>query len=163
MAKRSRGHAAHQAARASSTSRAAAPPAAAPPAPRPIDTAPQSDHPGPAPQPPAARPAVTSHAPFQPPPAPPRPAPKVRIKVEATQVGQYDQIRRRVGDVFVITSEAAFSDKWMRRVDPATPERLTTGQEALRREHDALLSGKRQSGEQTTDDSGLVLGNVLDD
>jgi len=55
------------------------------------------------------------------------------MKVRALQVGFYDNVRRRVGDVFVITSESAFSPRWMVRVPETTPERVTGSQEALNR------------------------------
>lgn len=66
-------------------------------------------------------------------------APVVRIKVRAIQDGYYDHIRRREGDVFVLTSERAFSERWMEHVDASVPERLTTGKEVLRQAHDELL------------------------
>jgi len=64
------------------------------------------------------------------------------FKVRATQLGYYDHIRRREGDVFVVSGERAFSAKWMERVDSRTPDSLTTGSVALRRAHDELVSGK---------------------
>jgi hypothetical protein len=68
------------------------------------------------------------------------------IKVEATQLGYYDDKRRRIGDVFTITSMKEFSDRWMRRVDSSTPERITTGAEELRRHHDEILKAKAAGG-----------------
>jgi hypothetical protein len=53
------------------------------------------------------------------------------MKVRATQTGFYDNLRRRVGDVFTIQSEQEFSSRWMVRVDPSTPEKVTTSQAAL--------------------------------
>lgn len=88
---------------------------------------------------------------------------KARIKVQATQMGYYDHIRRRPGDIFTISGEtleedvkssdgkkvlrkagtvAAFSEKWMRRVAGNTPLRVTTVKEALQRNHDETLSKK---------------------
>lgn len=63
------------------------------------------------------------------------------IKVRATQMGYYDLIRRRVGDVFVV-APAAFSAKWMERVDPNTPEVITTGKEELRRAHNEIVASR---------------------
>jgi hypothetical protein len=85
------------------------------------------------------------------------------IKVRATALGYYDDERKRVGDVFEISSARhparyplkdvdgkkhpkagqenprsgelqEFSDKWMEFVDPETPVRTTTSQAALNRE-----------------------------
>lgn len=64
------------------------------------------------------------------------------IKVRATQKGYYDNKRRRVGDVFLITKESEFSKKWMERVDRNTPERLTTGRQELKQQHDEVVSGR---------------------
>lgn len=55
------------------------------------------------------------------------------IRVQAKAIGYYDDVIRRVGDVFDIADEAAFSDKWMRRVSPRTPERITGSNAALER------------------------------
>lgn len=75
------------------------------------------------------------------PPAPRRAAPRATgIKVRAKVMGYYDDKRRRPGDVFVVGAEE-FGSKgvrwpaWMERVDPDTPERITTGREALREEN----------------------------
>jgi hypothetical protein len=53
------------------------------------------------------------------------------IKVRATAMGYYGNLRRRVGDVFVLNEPELFSAKWMERVDADTPERVTTGPEEL--------------------------------
>lgn len=53
----------------------------------------------------------------------------------------YDHARRREGDVFTIR-ERDFSKRSMRRVDPSTPERITTGAEDLRKKHDEILGGR---------------------
>jgi hypothetical protein len=89
--------------------------------------------------------APSRHA--TPPPALLKPeAPIVRgarpIKVRALQMGYYDHARRRVGDVFFIKDELAFSTKWMERVDVSTPERLTTSKQAIEQQHDEILSGR---------------------
>jgi len=63
-------------------------------------------------------------------------------KVQAIEVGYYDHVRRRVGDVFSIAKPSDFSEKWMTYVDKRTPDRITTGQEDINRQHDELLSSK---------------------
>jgi hypothetical protein len=73
--------------------------------------------------------------------SPPTTAPQ---KVRAIRLGYYDHVRRRVGDVFTIQARA-FSAVWMEHVDPNTPERLTTGAQDLRRQHDEILSGRAPS------------------
>jgi hypothetical protein len=55
------------------------------------------------------------------------------IRVQAKAIGYYDDVIRRVGDVFDIADEKAFSDKWMRRVPTSTPERVTGSNAALER------------------------------
>ncbi len=76
-------------------------------------------------------------------PGPPRApfTPTAGIRVVATRLGYYGDKLQRVGDVFTIQSEKEFSDKWMAYADPATPEKTTSSNAALRREHDAILSG----------------------
>jgi len=83
----------------------------------------------------------------------PRKAEAARIKVEAVQVGYYDHKRLRIGDVFTIDGTRfpeghkqageiqAFSKRWMKLADPSAPESTTTPNQAIRREHDAILSG----------------------
>jgi hypothetical protein len=78
-------------------------------------------------------------------------APATR-RVRATQVGYYDEKRRRVGDVFTLKQDKDFSQTWMEEVDPHTPEKITTGAEVLRQQHDEILAGK------ATGDAN-VLGN----
>lgn len=78
-------------------------------------------------QTPAAKPAVPI-------------APGRALRVRATSLGYYNEIRRRVGDVFTLASSADFSAKWMTIVPPATRERITTGPEELRRLHDEALA-----------------------
>jgi hypothetical protein len=76
------------------------------------------------------------------PPRNPPPVPKPHpIKVRALEMGYYDHARRRVGDVFLIADERAFSAKWMERVDVRTPEKMTTAGQALKQEHDRILGG----------------------
>jgi len=98
----------------------------------------------PTPKPPAAiarsipaRAKAPGVTPRNPPPAP-KPNP---IKVRAIALGYYDHCRRRIGDVFLIANERAFSSRWMERVDPRTPEKITTSKEALKQKHDEILAG----------------------
>jgi hypothetical protein len=60
-------------------------------------------------------------------------------------MGFFEHKRRRPGDVFSTTA-AHFNPHWMERVDPATPDSITTGKQALRDEHDAVLATKLQPG-----------------
>lgn len=55
-------------------------------------------------------------------------------------LGYYRDIRRRVGDVFTIDNEKAFSEKWMEYVDKRTPEKVTSAPAALKAHHDELLA-----------------------
>lgn len=79
-------------------------------------------------------------------PTPPQRSLGTKIRVRATRIGYFDHIRRREGDVFTIRNEPAFSDKWMERVDPRTPEVITTSKEDLRRKHDEILHDKAPGG-----------------
>jgi hypothetical protein len=63
-------------------------------------------------------------------------------KVRATQMGYYNLIRRREGDVFTLETDAHFSAKWMERVDPRTPERITTGKDALAQQHNEIVKSR---------------------
>lgn len=101
-----------------------------------------------------------------------------RIKVRAIQDGYYDDVQRRVGDVFTIdgspvTDEQAevrktkkktpglpadFSEKWMELVDDDTPERTTSHNEVLRQQHDEEIAA-RQAGkpsEPATGDANVI-------
>ena len=97
------------------------------------------------------------------PPAPARTAAPAarssRIRVRATQLGYYDDKRRREGDVFTIQNEQAFSAKWMERVDPRTPERITTGAQALRKFHDETMRGKAPGGMLTDAEEPTATGD----
>jgi len=65
------------------------------------------------------------------------------IKVEATQLGYYDNHRRRPGEVFFIYHESEFSRKWMRRVGgSARISKPSTAQQALNKRHDEILGGR---------------------
>lgn len=83
-------------------------------------------------------------------------------KVRATQLGFYGHIRRRVDDVFTCVRPQDFSEKWMERVSVNTPERVTTGRQALQRQHDEILSGKTPAmGTPLVDDEPLANDNPL--
>jgi hypothetical protein len=69
----------------------------------------------------------------------------VGIRVRATQLGYYDHTRRRIGDVFTVVNEQAFSTRWMERVDPSTPEKITLPNEALKQQHDEILGAKQRA------------------
>lgn len=73
--------------------------------------------------------------------APPALSGRRNLKVRATAVGYYDNERKRVGDVFELESERAFSRNWMEYVEAHTPLKTTTSQQALNREHDQILGG----------------------
>ncbi len=64
------------------------------------------------------------------------------VRVRATQLGYYDNERKRPGDVFSIASPALFSKRWMEHVDPRTPEKTTGPNEALRQQHDEILGAR---------------------
>jgi hypothetical protein len=89
----------------------------------------------------------------------------VGIRVRATQLGYYGHTRQRIDDVFTIAGTVNpavypeghkqagkphrrageftdFSRRWMERVDPSTPEKTTTPNEAIKREHDDILALK---------------------
>lgn len=55
------------------------------------------------------------------------------IRVQATAVGYYDDVLRRVDDVFDIYREQDFSKKWMKRVSGSTPAVVTGSNVALRK------------------------------
>lgn len=81
-----------------------------------------------------AKPGRTATLPPKPPVARAR---ATGIRVRAKTMGYYDDKRRRPGDVFTVGADE-FNGKgvrwplWMERVDPETPEHITTGKEALR-------------------------------
>jgi hypothetical protein len=96
--------------------------------------------------------------------APSRPAAPLRkstrIRVRAIRLGYYDEIRRREGDVFTIANEQAFSETWMQRVDPHTPERVTTGAQALRKFHDEEMRAKAPGGMLTDAEEPTATGDL---
>lgn len=74
------------------------------------------------------------------------------MKVRATQLGYYNHVRRREGDVFTlvemkdadgnqISAEDQFSQRWMEPVDDDTPERVSTSQEQIKRQTAELRGG----------------------
>lgn len=83
-------------------------------------------------------------------------------KVRATSLGFYGHIRRRVGDVFTCERAQDFSSKWMEPVSVNTPERVTTGRQALQQQHDEILAGKTPAmGTPLVDDEPLADFNPL--
>jgi len=85
----------------------------------------------------------------------------VPIKVRATALGYYGEARRRPGDVFTIYDEQDFAESWMERVAPDTPERITSGAEALRQQHEAEIAARRQPGERVGPDTPTGAKDVL--
>lgn len=86
----------------------------------------------------------------------------VPFKVEAIAIGYYDHVRRRPntqpdgsGDVFTIAGKSWFSSRWMRRVDPETPEHVTGAAEALKQRHIELKTGGPGVVRATGDESVL--------
>ena len=78
------------------------------------------------------------------------------LKVRATQTGYYDHKRRRLGDVFTIANEKAFSGKWMELANPAAKEHTTSAPQALRQAHDEILGGKVTKAEDATGDADVM-------
>ena len=64
------------------------------------------------------------------------------LRVRATQMGFFDNERKREGDVFLLQEPRQFVASWMEPVDDSVPERTTTGQQLLRKEHDDILNMK---------------------
>lgn len=69
-----------------------------------------------------------------------------RIKVQALYMGWYELKRRREGDVFLAWS-TDLPAKWLVEVPMSTPERITTGNEELRREHTDLIRARAHTVE----------------
>jgi hypothetical protein len=65
----------------------------------------------------------------------PKPENIAKVKVRATDMGYYRHIRRRVGDVFILTlpvdNGQVTLPSWVEQVDPKEPLRITTGVEAM--------------------------------
>lgn len=69
------------------------------------------------------------------------------FKVKAIELGYYNHLRRREGDVFRLKAAADFSEKWMVKVAETTPEKTSSSQQELDRKHDEILAGRMpQSG-----------------
>lgn len=68
------------------------------------------------------------------------------IKVAALKMGYVGEVRRRAGDIFLCPVEE-FSERWMQPVDEATPLKVTTGKQELKRLHDETLAGKAQAAD----------------
>jgi len=82
-------------------------------------------------------------------PAPARSKPKPKpkpIKVRAIETGYYDYGRRRPGDVFTINGEQDFSARWMEKVDPNTPDKVSGSQDEINRQHDEILAARGGGG-----------------
>jgi len=85
-----------------------------------------------------------------------------RLRVRATDVGYYDHVRRRIGDVFtlqgVILEDGgldSFSPRWMEAVHPETEGQITTGAQDLARKHDEILNATLGRSPQATADNPL--------
>lgn len=87
------------------------------------------------------------------------------MKVMAVQTGYYGEMRRRPGDVFWLTEAKHFSKTWMRRVSDRTPEKVTTGQQQIRKEHDERIVAQRTGNAQAaaTVDQSLQEQPIADD
>ena len=62
----------------------------------------------------------------------------VPVRVKALSMGYYDHKRMREGDVFTVDDKSDLGS-WMEVVDAATPEKVTTGKEELRKQHDEII------------------------
>jgi hypothetical protein len=83
------------------------------------------------------------------------PAKAKRIKVRALMTVFYDNKRFRTGDVFRV-SENDFSGRSMELVDRATPEHVSTGNDQLRAEYDAIRASKVSNGAAGDDDDDVI-------
>lgn len=63
-------------------------------------------------------------------------------KVKALKIGYFDNIRRRAGDVFWIHKADDFSEAWMEYAGSSDPEKITTGNQELRKQHDDVMKAK---------------------
>jgi hypothetical protein len=66
------------------------------------------------------------------------PSLKRHAKVRALRLGYFDNIRRRAGDVFWIHSAEDFGE-WMEYAGSSEPEKITTGNQELRKQHDEAM------------------------
>lgn len=73
------------------------------------------------------------------------------LMVRALRMGYYNHVRRRENDVFALNKLSDFSAHWMAWESPNASERITTGNEDLRRQHDEIM--KLRAPAQLTDDS----------
>lgn len=80
----------------------------------------------------------------------------IKVRVLEGQMGYYGDVRRREGDVFVITDIKHFSKRWMEFVDKRTPNKVTTGNEDLRKKHQELVNEKSKGGQLTDADTGSL-------
>ena len=67
----------------------------------------------------------------------------VSIRVRALMVGYINEQRYREDDVFILHppepgQAEPFSERWMEVVDDSVPERVTTGQQVIKRDHDGF-------------------------
>lgn len=88
-----------------------------------------------------------------------------RVKVQATRMGFHDLKRRRPGDVFMVRRKD-INPSWMREVSAGTPERQTTGNQALKRHHDVAIEAKLTGGimpDPPSVDHAIGGENVLED
>lgn len=94
-----------------------------------------------------------------------RTAPKKPLRVRATRLGYYGDMRRREGDVFTIADESLFSEKWMERVTAKTPESTTTGAQELQRRHREIIDERTADRTAGSSDAAKATGdaNVLGD
>lgn len=89
-----------------------------------------------------------------------------QILVMATQMGYYDDLRRRPGDVFYIHAEEDFSDMWMEDAPAGAEPSITLGQDDIDRQHDEILAdraGSRARKTPTRRAPGGIAGNVNTD
>lgn len=78
-------------------------------------------------------------------------------KVRALRTGYFDNQRRRAGDVFWIHSAGEFSKDWMEYAGSSDPEKITTGNEELKKQFDETVKAKRKEAA----DAGTGSKNVL--
>ncbi len=77
------------------------------------------------------------------------------IKVRAIEIGYYDHVRRREGDVFIIANAQAFSPRWMEMVSAGVPEKVTGAKAALEQIHDDIVGGRLANSKVTGDETLL--------
>lgn len=98
------------------------------------------------------------------------------LRVRATELGFYNHLRRRPGDVFtlrpyktmqvengkkvevIVSAEHQFSKKWMELVDKSTPEKVSTSQQALDATSAEIKRDKHmaKNAEDSAGDEGLL-------